>query len=173
MAADIDLITCARDLLLQLPVEVDIAKEWVKGHYEGKQKQLKHLLNDMADHLAVNYNTYHRKSNITLPIPSPLSEVELLQGGAIITSRLPHVIKEAHHADNLRAAILEHTGWMQSTLDLVDFEAHKQAYKSHGRTHRISICKLIHGLYQTKERDYQFYGTPPTCPCCQNAGESL
>ncbi len=36
MAADIDLIMCARDLLLQLPVDVGIAKEWVKKHYMGK-----------------------------------------------------------------------------------------------------------------------------------------
>jgi hypothetical protein len=173
MEPNIDLITCARDLLLQLPVEVNIAKEWVKEHYVGEQKQLKHLLNNMADKLAVDYNMYHCHTSTMLPVPSPLSEIELLHGGAIITSRMTQVIKEARHADNLCTAILDQTGWTQRTLELVDFECHKQAYNSHSRPHRVSICILIHGLYQTKLRDHRFYGTHPTCPCYQAAEESL
>jgi hypothetical protein len=35
LAADIDLITCTSDIILQLPPEVHLKKEWVKGHYKG------------------------------------------------------------------------------------------------------------------------------------------
>lgn len=35
LAADIKFITCAHDLLLQLPVTVHLKQEWVKGHHKG------------------------------------------------------------------------------------------------------------------------------------------
>jgi hypothetical protein len=88
-------------------------------------------------------------------------------------SRLPQVIKEARHTSNLKSSILKQTGWAPRTLELVDFEAHKQAYHSHNRVHRISISKQIHGLYQTRKRDNQFYGSAPACPCCQVGDETL
>jgi hypothetical protein len=173
LAADIDLITCAKDILLQLPVDVHISKEWVKGHYTGKNKELKHILNDMADQLATDYNTFQRPLTGVTPIPSPISEVELLHNGMIITSRLHHIIKEAHHAGALKACVLKQAGWDNNTFQKVDFTAHKQAFNSHSRIHRISVSKLIHGLYQTKLKDNQFYGTSPTCPCCHLVKESL
>jgi hypothetical protein len=166
LATDIDLIACARDILLQLPVDVHISKEWVKGHYTGKNKELKHILNDMADQLATDYNTFQRPLTGVTPSPSPISEVELLHNGMIITSRLHHIIKEARHDGALKACVLKQTGWNNNTFQKVDFTAHKQAFNSHSRIHRISVSKLIHGLYQTKLKDHQFYGTSPTCPCC-------
>lgn len=173
LAADTDLITCARDILLQLPVDVHISKEWVKGHYTGKKKELKHILNDMADQLATDHNSVQRPINGTISIPSPISEVELLQKGMIITSRLPYLIKEARHTDALKACVLKQTGWNNNIFQKVDFLAHKLAFTSHNRIHRISISKLIHGLYQTKLKDHQFYGTSPLCPCCHSVNESL
>ncbi len=172
LAADIDLITCARDMILRLPVAIHISKEWVKGHYTGKEKQLKHILNDMADQLAVDHNTYQRQAGIKF-FPSPLSEVKLLHNGMPITSRYAQVIKDARHTDALKSSIFKQTGWTPHAFSKVDFTAHKAAFVSHNRTFRICVCKLIHGLYQTKLKDHQFYGTSPTCPCCQSVDESL
>jgi hypothetical protein len=70
LAADIDLITCVRDLLLEFPLEVHLKKEWVKGHYKG-EKPLKRQLNDMADELAVAFNSKWQPpaiSNIYSPL---------------------------------------------------------------------------------------------------------
>jgi hypothetical protein len=173
LATDTDSITCARDILLQLPVNVHTSKEWVKGHYTGKKKALKHILNDMADQLATDYNSFQRPINGTMSIPSPISKVELLHRGMIITSRLPYLIKEARHTDALKACVLKQTGWNDNIFQKVDFLAHKQAFTSHNRIHRISVSKLIHGLYQTKLQDHQFYGTSPICPCCHSVNESL
>jgi hypothetical protein len=55
LAADINLITMAHDLLLQLPLAVQIKHQWVKGPYKGQQ-ELQHELNHQADELAVEYN---------------------------------------------------------------------------------------------------------------------
>jgi hypothetical protein len=127
----------------------------------------------MADQLATDYNTFQRPITGITPIPSPISEVELLHNGMIITSWLSYIIKEARHAGALKACVLKHTGWNNNTFQKVDFTAHKQAFTSHNRIHRISVSKLIHGLYQTKLKDHQFYGTSPTYPCCHSVNESL
>jgi hypothetical protein len=124
---------------------------------------LKHILNDLADHLAVEHNTAHRPAGSTPPVASPLSEVEILHGNAIITSHLDQVIKEAGHSDALRNTILKQTGWAPGIMNNVDFVAHKQAF----------FTKLIHGLYQMRKKDSQYYGTTATCSCCQLADESL
>jgi hypothetical protein len=48
IAADIDLITMVRDLILPLPVSILIKHQWVKGHYKGK-KELQHEIIYQAD----------------------------------------------------------------------------------------------------------------------------
>jgi hypothetical protein len=173
LIADIDLISCAKDLLLQLPVDIQIRKEWVKGHYTGSDRKLQHDLNDMADNLAVQHNSTRRLLNTFPPLLSPLSEVEIHQNNQIITSRLPQIIRKVPHSDNLQQAILNQTKWDLQTFQKVHWDGHKAAFTSHGWVHRISITKLVHGLYQTKERDNRFYGTPAVCPCCMNHPETL
>jgi len=171
LAADIDLITCARDLLLQLPLEVHLKKEWVKGHYKG-EKQLKHQLNDMADELAVAFNS-RRRSPATCNVYSPLSEAELLLDSKPITSQLRKIILAVSHAPDLKQHIIKSSKWEESTFQLVDWGAHKRAYNKYSRVQRIKISKLAHGLYQTKARDNKYYGTAATCPCCHTHNETL
>ncbi len=63
--------------------------------------------------------------------------------------------------------------WDPPSFEKVDWNAHKLAFKKHNRIHRISICKLIHGLYHTRHQDNKFYGTTDSCPCCSSASETL
>ncbi len=37
-------------------IPVTILAEWVKGHYQGKDKEYKHVLNETADSLATSFN---------------------------------------------------------------------------------------------------------------------
>lgn len=69
-------------------------------------------LNDMADQLTVEYNTIYWPTSNMPPIFSSLSEIETMQGNVIITSRLPHVLKEAWHADVLKTTIIKQTVWV-------------------------------------------------------------
>ncbi len=150
LAADIDLITCARDLLLQLPFEVQLKKEWVKAHYKG-EKQLKHNLNDMADKLAVTFNS-KRRPPATSNVYSPLSEAKILLDSAPITSQLRKIILAISHAPDLQQHIIKSSNWEERTFQLVDWRAHKKAFNKYNRVQRIKITKLAHGLYQTKAR---------------------
>jgi hypothetical protein len=97
LSADIDLITCAKDLLLQLPLEAHVKREWVKGHYTGKQRQLKHEINNLADTTAREYNSSRRPPSSTPPVLCPTSEVELIHNNNIFTSRLLQLVKSAIH----------------------------------------------------------------------------
>jgi len=51
-ARDYDLLGAARALWQSLPIMVN--KQWVKGHYKGNQREIKHDLNDLADSLATH-----------------------------------------------------------------------------------------------------------------------
>jgi hypothetical protein len=104
---------------------------------------------------------------------SPLSEVELISQNSIITSRLRQLVRAALHNDDLIAYILKQTGWTHNTFHKVYWEVHKQAFMKHNRVHRISIAKLIHGLYQTRSRDHKYYGALAACPCCKLQPETL
>jgi len=47
---DHDLIKLAQSLINLIPIVISTA--WVNGHYNGKDKEYKHTLNDQADRLA-------------------------------------------------------------------------------------------------------------------------
>jgi hypothetical protein len=173
LSADIDLITCARDLLLQLPIEVHVKHEWVKGHYTGKKRQLKHELNHLADTTAREYNSSRRPPSSTPPVPCPTSEVELIHNNSIITSRLLQLVKSAIHDAPLRTHITSHAGWDDTTFDRVDWTSHEKAFNSHSRLHQISLTKLSNSLYHTNYQDNKCYQTSVLCPCCNQQVETL
>ncbi len=146
LAADIDLITCVRDLLLQLPLSLEVKKEWVKGHYTGSDRKLKHDLNDMADELAGNFNSSTRAAGNKPPILYPLYEAELIHKNTIVTSRLQQLVVSAIHTPTLQRYIVEKAGWHPTVFRKIDWDAHKSAFSHYSRTKRISITKLAHGL---------------------------
>jgi ribonuclease HI len=172
LAADNDLITLARDLLLQLPMAVKVTHQWVKGHYKGK-RELWHKLNHLADELAGDLNSVDRPKSRTSPTLTLLYEAELLHQNQVITSRLPKVIRSALHDNNLQLHIIKWQSWSKDTFDKVDWEAHRMAYESYKRTQRISISKLIHGLYHTRQDAHKLYGTDAKCTFCMEHPETL
>ncbi len=103
----------------------------------------------------------------------PLSEAELLHDSKPITCQLHKIILTASHAPDLKSLITKSAKWDDKAFQLVDWDAHKRAISKYSRVQRISICKLAHGLYQTKSRDNKSYGTPETCSCCQKHDETL
>jgi ribonuclease HI len=100
LAADKDLITTARDLLLQLPITVSITHQWVKGHYKGK-RELKHELNNLADELAGEFNELGRPKRSAPPLLPPYYEAELIKDNYTVSSRLAKVIRSAMHEEQL------------------------------------------------------------------------
>jgi hypothetical protein len=50
LTTDSDILNLAREFITLIPVTV--LGEWVKGHYNGKDKAFKYEFNDLADSLA-------------------------------------------------------------------------------------------------------------------------
>jgi hypothetical protein len=174
LTADIDMITCARDILLQLPVTVQIKHAWVKGHFQGKKRELQHELNSIADVTAREYNSHRRPEMTTPPVPCPTLKVELIHNNQIISSRLLQLAKDAVHRLPLHLHIVRRAAWPTTTVECVDWIAHKQAIKRYySRVKRLSISKLAHGLHHTNYQINKLYGTPSTCPCCHLHVETL
>jgi hypothetical protein len=173
LQADFDLIICARGLLAQLTPSISVKHEWVKGHYTGSQRTLKHDLNEIADTMAGTLNNTLKNEDKTPPIPHPLYEAELIHNGHIVTSKLDQIVISALHSTPLQHYIIKSAGWSRSTFYAIDWEAHKMAFTHNSRTKRIGVTKLAHGLYHTNQQSNKYYGTTALCPCCGIATETL
>jgi hypothetical protein len=153
---DMDLIISAKDILRLLPIKVK--HEWVKGHYKGPDRAPQHDINELADEVAKDYNSQRRRA-ILLNINnllSPCEEVALQSEDVVITSNMKKVIEDNIHLDPLKEKIMRDTRWSESTFQSVDWTIHEQALMKKSRFERISIVKLIHGLYQTNGKNERF-----------------
>jgi hypothetical protein len=142
LQADLDLTHCARSLLLQLASRIKVKKEWVKGHYNGPDRKLKHDLNDNADIEAGSFNSIKRKHTHPQPILPPLYEAELSHNYYIITSNLQRIVTDSLHLVPIQQHIIKSANWDPSTINTIDWEAHKRAMGRYNRTQRIGITKL-------------------------------
>jgi hypothetical protein len=142
----------------------------VKGHYKGK-RQLSHELNHLARKLAGEFNSIVRST--TSVILSPLYEAESISENQQITSRFLRVIMAAMHDGSLRQHIKKRANWSDEIFDKVDWVAHYQAFKSFKRLQRLSISKLVHGLYHTNREAHKTYGHTSNCPCCNSTEETF
>ncbi len=107
-------------LLLQLPITVQISPSWVKGCYQRKQKELKHILNETADKLARDFNSTIQPLAKSLPILPPRYEVDLLHNNQVISSRLGQVISNALYETNLSNHIKTRASWSGNTFNKVN-----------------------------------------------------
>jgi hypothetical protein len=121
----------AKCLLRIIPIT--ILAEWVKGHYTGKDKEYKHDLNTMADSLATSYQrTPHPpltpRSQTVAP---PNFGARILHDGSTITNKLHPIMARALHRQNIISHILKKTKtkWMESTFNLIHWDAHEMAFK--------------------------------------------
>ncbi len=68
LSPDYNLIELCKQMLKILPITVVHA--WVKGHYTGKQRELKHDFNEQADRLAVQHRKKQPRNVTTKSSPS-------------------------------------------------------------------------------------------------------
>jgi hypothetical protein len=152
-------------LLLQLSIHITVKKKWVKGHYTGPRRTLKHNLNDIADDLAGSGNNP--------PILHPFYEAELVHNNLIVTSKLQQIVTAAIHTATLQQYTTKSAGWHQSILVKINWDAHKRAFCLYSHTQCIGVTKLALGLYHTNQKANIQYCTSDLCPCCNSASETL
>jgi hypothetical protein len=174
LQADYDLLGVARALLKDLPITVH--PEWVKGHYTGDDRQVKHDLNDIADVMAGAFrkNPPHGFKTRFLPENQPSHSAILLHEGSAITSKIKSIVYSSMFAKKLQDTICKNAAWSDREFCKVNWAAHEAAFKSLTRFRRIAVAKLVHGLWNSGSQKILINATVDgTCPCCRQTEESL
>ena len=173
LEADYDLLGVARQLLQGLPIQIE--HEWVKGHYTGNDRQLKHDLNDQVDEMANAYrcNPHPDFRPTQAPILHPSLKAAVYSNGTMITSRLSRVIYSNVYDGPLSATIGRTMSAAPSILDRIEWDSHERAFRALPRQHRISVSKHAHNLWHTASKDHQHDpSTSPACKLCSHQEET-
>ena len=169
---DHDLVEVAQSLLHLLPIV--ITSEWVKGHYNGPDKQYQHKLNEAADKIAGGYQKHQRPHHcLKKPIPPPNYRIRLLHDSSVITSGIKKALELSLHGASIEQHIQTKAKWSRETFLKVHWDAHERAFSRLSRTRQYSTAKLIHNLVNTNKQNSLYYGSTALCPICSEAEESL
>ena len=159
---DHDLVEVAQSLLQLLPIT--IGHEWVKGHYEGKNKQYLHYLNKEVDEIAGAYQLHQRPHpTVRKPLPPPGFRIRLLYESSVITSKVQSALQNSFHGSSIEEHILKKTKWTRRVFNLVHWDAHERAFRCLSRGRQYSTAKIIHQLVNTNRQNQLYYGHSPLC----------
>jgi glutaredoxin len=169
---DHDLIELARALIQLIPLI--ITSEWVKGHYEGKDKQYKHTLNAEANKLAGEFQDQQSPhSTLIKPIVTPNYRIWLLYDTSVITSGISNTLVTSLHDAQLVAHLQRKYGWTSQTFGKIHWDAHERAFRHLPYFYQYSTGKLVHSIVNTNRQNHIFYGQSSLCPICHEAEETL
>jgi len=156
-----------------LPIKV--IGSWVKGHYVGKNRELQHDMNDMADNLAITHLAAPPKlyGPLRCPLAPPGYRVRIMHNSSVITAKHYQTLSKAKHNNSLKAHIIKKTGLTELTFFKVDWKAHSSAFNKLTRYQRITTAKLIHQLSNVNKQNHLYYKTDPNCPICNRIEENF
>jgi hypothetical protein len=146
---DYDMLGTARKIWRELPITV--TGKWVKGHFTGDNRETQHDLNDLADHLAEQFQSnppqgYHTRR---MPLLHPEHEATLYYNGSIMTTKqttFRQIIYRQLFGKALQQNISKKERWTQSQFDSISWEAYGAAFRSQTIFQQISVTKLSHSL---------------------------
>jgi len=91
----------------------------------------------------------------------------------VITAGLPQQIKANLYYDNLKGILLKDNHWTEEVFKFRYWEAFHLVIVTVPRTHRISITKVCHQLWNTNDQNQKFYGHSSLCHLCCKATETI
>lgn len=108
-----------------------------------------------------------------MPIVPPGYRLRKLHDYFTITSKLYTIFSNKLHRKSLISHLLKKTKWTKHTFDLVNWDAHSQAFNKLTRSAHLSTGKIIHNLTNTNWQNHLYYDTSSTCPCCNLEEETF
>lgn len=151
-----------------------VSHEWVKGHYTGKKKELKHHLNYHADDLAGSFQKNQTPHYTTrIPLRPPDYRVRLIHDGSVVTSKLSTLLVTARHNKDFEDHIIKKTQWTKHIFQMVHWDGHEQAFIRLPQFQHHSTDKVVHSLLNTNCQNHLYYGAPNTCPICDQLEETM
>jgi hypothetical protein len=116
LQTDADLVMEAKRPIDILPIT--IIAEWVKGHYNGKDREYKHNLNETADSLATSFNSSPHPQYIPHHNPAarpPNYGAKILSEGSTVTCQLRHLMAKSLHRPSIKLHIMKKNQWSDHT----------------------------------------------------------
>jgi hypothetical protein len=163
---DIDLALECRTIIKKLPIKAYF--NWLPGHKKA---------DDVLSKIQRDVHTAAKSCNkIISPSPTvlpPSYEIAIGLQRKIISTDLKGIVNQVAHETEIRNTIMKNTGWTLHQFQDIDWRAHQKAFCSIGRFRQISICKIIHGLLCTNNKQKRYYGKTDLCPCCESSTETM
>jgi hypothetical protein len=148
----------------------------VKGHQDKDipfaQLPLLAQLNVEADKHAGTYRNQFGQYRPDIPL-SPTRPVALDIDGKTIHRGFKQAIRDAIHAPHLLEAMQVRYDWPDGTLEVIDWEAHRQALQTQP-TRRTHFVKLCHNILPTGSIVCNYgQGLPSYCTLCKSPDEDF
>ncbi len=144
---------------------------WVRGHQQMPDRRGEQSRNAEAHLLAVRKLRGEGVNDSITPPIIPKGKASVSFNNQIITAGLPQKIKTNLYYDTLKNKLQKDNRWTDTTFGLIYWEAFHAAMVSVPRTHRISITKISHQLWNTNKQNNKFYNQSVLCPICTNCIE--
>jgi hypothetical protein len=172
-------------IFTQTPIGV---KDTVQPHYD-LILEICHLLSlcesrTKAIHVPGQSITIHPKSKYPSSTnrPHPMVEhQEVTLATQIITVHharepiiegLDRIVHHEHHRDLLQSKLQKDNGWSDEQFLQIEWQEYYRALRGISRSHRVSIAKLSHQLWNTNLQNHRYYGTSDTCSLCGISSET-
>jgi len=105
---------------------------------------------------------------------TPLSHViSIFYNNKELTDDLYPTIKDLAYTKPLKEKLQKDNSWSEDDFQSVDWDAFYTAIRRIPRSHRISITKLSHQLWNTNLQNNKYYNQSDKCPICQSATEDF
>jgi hypothetical protein len=162
-------------LRLQAQLQTHITSHWVKSHASYQDVSVAEQLNADAHQLAINRLKNKSTDLPTIDIIEPLANniITVTYKKKPITSSLPQQILTNLHYEPLKQKIQKDKNWSDTVFQTIDWQVYHKAIITLPRSHRVSITKLSHGLWNTNDQNKRFYNEADTCPTCKTESETI
>jgi hypothetical protein len=105
---------------------------------------------------------------------TPLSHViSIFYNNKELTEDLYPTIKDLAYTKPLKEKLQKDNSWSEDDFQSVDWDAFYTAIRRIPRSHRISITKLSHQLWNTNLQNSKYYNQSEKCPICKLATEDF
>jgi hypothetical protein len=89
-----------------------------------------------------------------------------------IIEGLDRIVHHEHHQELLQSKLMKDNSWSDEQFLQVEWREYYRALRGISRSHRVSIAKLSHQLWNTNSQNHKYYGTPDTCTLCGISSET-
>ncbi len=142
--------------------------------YDRLDKNIPAVITRMYSHLFMEVDNHSSPTMSPPHLPSgllPKSHViSIAHGHNILKAHLDKTIKQQCHLDALKQMIIKDNCWTDNQFNK---NIHYKRLCSTSCSHRVSIMKLGHQLWNTNAQNRKFYGHSDLCPLCNQHMEDF